>query len=49
MIIELVTMGEIPSSIKVPLFEAKITLSQYKGSDPSDLMIPYKGIWQQIR
>jgi len=28
MIIEDVTMGEIPSSIKVPLFEAKMTLIQ---------------------
>jgi len=32
-----VTIGEIPSSIKVPLLEAKIALSQYKGSLAPDL------------
>jgi len=44
MIIEDVTMGEIPSSISVPLLEARITLSQYRGSAPSYLIVPYKGI-----
>jgi hypothetical protein len=39
-----VTIGEIPSSIRVPLLDAKITLIQYNGSLESDDMIPYSGI-----
>jgi hypothetical protein len=44
MIMDEVTSGEIPNSIKVPLLEARMTLSQYKGSEPSDLTMPYRGI-----
>ena len=44
-----VTIGEIPNSIKVPLLEANIALSQYKGSEAPDLYIPYNGICEHIR
>ena len=44
-----VTVGEIPNSISVPLLDARITLSQQKGSADAVETIPYKGIWQQIR
>ena len=43
MIIPDVTIGVIPSSIKVPRFEAKMTRIQYKGSAESDDMMPYNG------
>jgi len=42
-------MGEIPYSISVPLFEARMTLIQYIGSDVSEDMIPYRGICEQIK
>jgi hypothetical protein len=44
MIMPEVTIGVIPNSIRVPLFEAKMTRIQYMGSDDSDDMIPYRGI-----
>jgi len=40
MIIEEVTMGEIPSSINVPLFEARITQTQYRGSVLAETFVP---------
>lgn len=40
MIIPLVTIGVIPSSMRVPRFEARMARSQYSGSDESDDMIP---------
>ncbi len=39
-----VIKGDIPSSIKVPLLEARITLIQYRGSASDVLKTPYKGI-----
>jgi hypothetical protein len=39
----------IPSSIKVPRFDAMMARSQYRGSDESDDMIPYSGTWEQTR
>lgn len=38
-------IGVIPSSINVPRFEANIIRSQYKGSEVSELTMPYNGIW----
>ena len=38
-------IGVIPSSIRVPRFEANIIRSQYNGSEVSDETMPYKGIW----
>lgn len=49
MIIPEVTIGVIPSSIKVPRLDARIARSQYRGSDESDDMIPYSGTWEQTR
>ena len=40
-----VIIGVIPSSIKVPRFEAIIILIQYRGSELSDETMPYRGIW----
>lgn len=40
MIIPDVTIGEIPSSIKVPLLEARMTRIQKRGSEESEDMIP---------
>ena len=39
-----VTVGDIPNSIIVPLFDANITLNQQKGSDEEFETTPYKGI-----
>lgn len=44
-----VTMGVIPSSIRVPRLDARMTRIQYNGSDESDDMIPYRGTWEQTR
>lgn len=44
-----VTVGEIPNSINVPRFEANMTLSQQKGSDPLVFTTPYNGIQQATR
>ena len=35
--------------MSVPREEARIARIQYIGSLPSDLYIPYKGIWEQIK
>jgi hypothetical protein len=43
MIIEEVIKGEIPSSMRVPLFDAKIFRIQYKGSDPAVLGVNLHG------
>merc|ERR1719328_264544 len=42
-------MGEMPSSMRVPLFDARMTLIQWNGSAESELMIPKRGIWQHTR
>lgn len=44
-----VTTGVIPSSINVPRFDAKIARIQYRGSEESDDMIPYRGTCEQTR
>ena len=44
-----VIIGEIPNSINVPRFEAIITLIQYMGSEESEDIIPYNGIWEHTR
>lgn len=44
MIMPEVMIGEIPSSIRVPLLEAKIVLKRYIGSVSLALTIPYRGI-----
>ena len=44
-----VTIGVIPSSMRVPRLEAKMTRIQYKGSEESDDMIPYSGTWEQTK
>ena len=44
-----VMIGDIPSSINVPLLLANIILSQYNGSDVSDDTMPYSGIWLMTR
>jgi hypothetical protein len=44
-----VTIGAIPSSIRVPQLEAKMTCIQYKGSEESDDMIPYSRTWEQTK
>ena len=49
MIIPEVTMGEIPSSMRVPLFEARITRIQKSGSEESDETIPYSGICEETK
>lgn len=49
MIIPEVIMGEIPSSMRVPRFEARMTRIQKSGSDESEDMIPYRGIWEETR
>ena len=49
MIMPEVTIGEIPYSISVPRFEARITRIQKSGSDVSDDIIPYSGICEQIK
>jgi hypothetical protein len=49
MIIDDVTMGVIPSSIRVPLLEARMTLIQYSGSAESEDMMPYSGICEQTK
>lgn len=49
MIIPEVMMGEIPSSMRVPRFEARMTRIQKSGSDESEDMIPYRGIWEETR
>lgn len=49
MTIPAVMMGPIPSSIKVPLLEAIMTLLQYTGSSPNNFWIPKRGIWEQTR
>lgn len=41
--------GDSPSSISVPLLEARMTLIQQKGSLPYDLRTPQMGIWQHTR
>lgn len=37
-------IGVIPNSIRVPLLEANIIRSQYRGSEVSEDTIPYRGI-----
>ena len=49
MIMPEVTMGVIPSSMSVPLLDARIARIQYSGSDESDDMIPYSGTCEQTR
>lgn len=49
MIMPLVTIGLIPSSIRVPRFDARITRIQNRGSDESDDMIPYSGTCEQTK
>lgn len=44
-----VTMGEIPSSMRVPRLEAKMTRIQYRGSEESDETIPKSGICEQTK
>lgn len=48
-IIPAVTIGPIPSSINVPLFDAIITLVQYIGSSPATLLIPKSGIYEHTK
>lgn len=38
-------IGVIPNSMRVPLLEANIIRSQYRGSEVSEDTIPYRGIW----
>ena len=42
-------MGVIPSSMRVPRFEARMTRIQYNGSDESEDMIPYSGTCEQTK
>merc|ERR1719222_402928 len=42
-------MGEMPSSMRVPLLDARITRIQEKGSAESELMMPKRGIWQHAK
>lgn len=42
-------MGVVPNSIRVPLLEAIIILSQYSGSEVSDETMPNNGIWLMTR
>lgn len=44
-----VTTGVIPSSMRVPLLDAKMARIQYRGSDESEDMMPYRGTWEQTR
>ena len=44
-----VTMGEMPSSMSVPRFDARITRIQNSGSELSLDMIPYSGICEDTR
>lgn len=44
-----VTIGEIPSSISVPRFDARITRIQNSGSELSLDMMPYSGICDDTR
>jgi hypothetical protein len=48
MTIPAVTVGEIPSSIKLPLLEAKMVLNHLKLSAESWETIPYKGIKKKL-
>jgi hypothetical protein len=47
-IIEAVTRGEIPNSMSVPLFDARIALNYIKGSADYEVFTPYKGTLLQI-
>ena len=49
MIIPEVMMGVIPSSMRVPRLEARMTRIQYNGSDESEDMIPYSGTCEQTK
>ena len=49
MIMPDVTIGEIPSSMSVPRFEARMTRIQKSGSELSLDMIPYRGICDDTR
>ena len=44
-----VMIGVVPSSIRVPQLEDKITRIQYKVSEESDDMIPYSGTQEQTK
>lgn len=44
-----VTIGDIPSSISVPLLLAITTRDQYHGSDSFPDLIPYKGTCEQTK
>jgi len=44
MIIDDVTIGEIPNSMSVPLFDARMTLTRYSGSVLELTNVPYNGI-----
>jgi hypothetical protein len=44
-----VTTGEMPSSMVVPREDAKMTRTQYIGSDPCDVRMPYSGSREQIK
>jgi hypothetical protein len=44
-----VMMGEIPSSIRVPRFDARMARIQYKGSEDPEDMIPKRGTCEHTR
>lgn len=43
-IIDEVTIGDIPSSMREPRFDARIIRAQYSGSELSDFIIPNSGV-----
>lgn len=42
-------IGLIPNSIQVPLDDARYTRTEYNGSDPVGVLIPYSGSYEQTK